>query len=455
LKFVQYYLDCLSQASYLIGDDTTGRAVVVDPRRDVQEYLDDAAEAGLRIEYVIETHLHADFLSGHLELAEATGAAVVYGAAAEVNFPHRKVQDGERIDLGQVVLEFRATPGHTPESISVVVWDGSGTATPYGVLTGDTLFIGDVGRPDLVAARGLTPDDMARQLFRSVHERLLILPDDTRVYPAHGAGSACGKNLSTATVSTIGEQRRTNYALRFDTVDQFVTAITEGQPPRPDYFTHVAELNREPHQLLDDEAPRALTVEEVLAYQERGAVVLDVRSPEAFGRGHLRSSINVGLEGRFAEYAGDVIDDDADLVIVGGPDHARQARVRLARVGLDRVVGALAQPGLAFAQRPDVVDVSSRVTALQLADALVKVPDLVVLDVRGPDERAGGSIEGSVHIPIVQLRARAAELDADKPVVVYCAGGYRSSIGASLLRTRGFADVSDLIGGYPAWAAAT
>jgi glyoxylase-like metal-dependent hydrolase (beta-lactamase superfamily II)/rhodanese-related sulfurtransferase len=455
LKFVQYYLDCLSQASYLIGDDTTGRAVVVDPRRDVQEYLDDAAEAGLRIEYVIETHLHADFLSGHLELAEATGATIVYGAAAEVNFPHRLVEDGERIDLGQVVLEFRATPGHTPESISVVVWEGSDPATPYGALTGDTLFIGDVGRPDLVAARGTGPEEMARQLFRSLHDRLLTLPDDTRVYPGHGAGSACGKNLSAETVSTIGEQRQTNYALRIGTVDQFVQAITEGQPPRPDYFAHVAELNREPHQLLLDESPVSLSLEEVLAYQERGALVLDVRAPEAFARGHLRGSVNVGLEGRFAEYAGDVIDDDADLVIVGGPGHAREARVRLARVGLDRVVGSLDQPALAFAARPDVVEVSSRITALQLADALVKVPDLVVLDVRGPGERAAGWIEGSVHMPVVQLRGRVGELDADHPVVVHCAGGYRSSIGASLLRARGFADVSDLIGGYQAWAAAT
>jgi hydroxyacylglutathione hydrolase len=454
LKFVQYYLDCLSQASYLIGDDTTGRAVVVDPRRDVQEYLDEAAEAGLRIDYVIETHLHADFLSGHLELAAATGATVVYGAAAEVHFPHHKVADGERIALGQLVLEFRATPGHTPESISVVVWDGPEASTPYGVLTGDTLFIGDVGRPDLVAARGMTPDDMARQLYRSVHERLLTLPDDTRVYPAHGAGSACGKNLSTATVSTIGEQRRTNYALRLETVDQFVAAITEGQPPRPDYFAHVAELNREPHELLLDESPVSLTLDEVLARQERGAVVIDVRSPEAFARGHLRGSLNVGLDGRFAEYAGDVIDDGAELMIVGGPGHARQARVRLARVGLDSVVGALDQPAVAFAECPDVVEVSSRITALQLTDALVKVPDLVVLDVRGPGERAAGWIEGSAHIPIVQLSGRTGELDAARPVVVYCGGGYRSSIGASLLRARGFADVSDLIGGYQAWVAA-
>jgi hydroxyacylglutathione hydrolase len=438
----------------LIGDDTTGRAVVVDPRRDVQEYLDDAAEVGLRIEYVIETHLHADFLSGHLELAEATGATVLYGSAADVHFAHRKVADGERIDLGQVALEFRATPGHTPESISIVVYETPHGATPFGVLTGDTLFIGDVGRPDLVAARGHSPEDMARQLYRSLHTRLLTLPDDTRVYPAHGAGSACGKNLSTATVSTIGEQRQTNYALRLGTIEQFVQAVTEGQPPRPDYFTHVAELNRERHQLLHDEEPVHLTLDQVLENQEAGAVVVDVRSPEAFGRGHLRGSLNVGLEGRFAEYAGDVIEDERDLIIVGEGAHAREARVRLARVGLDSVLGTLDQPTAAFAARPDLVNVSSRITAGQLAAALTEIPDLVVLDVRGSGERALGAIEGSLHIPVPQLRGRLGELSPVRPVVTYCAGGYRSSIAASLLRAHGFDDVSDLIGGYQAWAAA-
>src|SRR5512142_125828 len=272
--FRQHYLGCLSQASYLIGDETTGRAVVVDPRRDVGEYLDDAGAAGLRVEYVIETHVHADFLSGHLELAAATGATIIYGAAADVGFPHRKVADGERLQLGEVGLEFRATPGHTPESISVVVWETPDAVTPYGVLTGDTLFIGDVGRPDLLAAPGQSPEDMARQLHRSLHTRLLTLPDGTRVYPAHGAGSACGKNLSTATVSTIGEQRHTNYALRLATPGEFVHAVTEGQPPRPEYFARVSELNREPHRLPPMEQLAGLSLDDVLGYQAGGAVVL-------------------------------------------------------------------------------------------------------------------------------------------------------------------------------------
>jgi hydroxyacylglutathione hydrolase len=240
VKFVQYYLDCLSQASYLIGDETTGHAAVVDPRRDVQDYLDDAAASGLSIDYVVETHVHADFLSGHLELAAATGATIVYGEAADVHFAHRKVADGERIELGQVGLEFRATPGHTPESVCIVVWESPGADAPYGVLTGDTLFIGDVGRPDLQGAQGLSPEVMARQLYRSLHTSLLTLPDATRVYPAHGAGSACGKNLSTEKASTIGEQRRSNYALRLGTAEDFVAAVTEGQPPQPGYFARVA-----------------------------------------------------------------------------------------------------------------------------------------------------------------------------------------------------------------------
>jgi rhodanese-related sulfurtransferase/glyoxylase-like metal-dependent hydrolase (beta-lactamase superfamily II) len=426
---------------------------VVDPRRDVAEYLDDAAAAGLRMEYVIETHVHADFLSGHLELAAATGATVIYGAGADVGFPHREVTDGERLDLGEVVLEFRATPGHTPESISVVVWEDPRAAVPYGVLTGDTLFIGDVGRPDLLASQGRSPEEMARQLHRSVHTRLLTLPDGTRVFPAHGAGSACGKNLSTETVSTIGEQRRTNYALQLASAEEFTAAITEGQPPWPGYFAHVAELNREPHQLLLAGPPPALSLDEVLGRQGDGAAVLDVRSPEEFARGHLRGSLNAGLDGRFAEHAGEVIGDGQEIVVVCDPGRAVEARVRLARVGLDTVTGVLGQPAEAFSARPDVVDVASRVTARQLAEARSRIPGLVVLDVRGPGERRLGYVEGSVHIPLAELRGRADELDPARPVVAYCAGGYRSSIAASLLRARGFADVSGLIGGYQAWAA--
>jgi glyoxylase-like metal-dependent hydrolase (beta-lactamase superfamily II)/rhodanese-related sulfurtransferase len=453
MKFVQYYLDCLSQASYLIGDENTGRAAIVDPRRDVAEYLADAEAAGLAIEYAIETHVHADFLSGHLELAEATGATIIYGAAANVSFPHRKVADRERISLGDVTLEFRATPGHTPESVSVVVWEGPDASEPYGVLTGDTLFIGDVGRPDLLSAGGRTPESMARQLYESLHTQLLTLPDTTRVFPAHGAGSACGKNLSTETSSTMGEQRRDNYALRLATVEEFVEAVTEGQPPAPEYFALVASLNADQHGLLHPEEPPLLTLAEVLALQSGGAVVLDVRPPAAFAQGHLAGSINVGLEGRFAEYAGEMIDLAADVVLVCDPGQARESRVRLARVGLDRVVGALDQPEAEFPEHPEAIQVASRVTATQLASAMDDQPDLVLVDVRGSGEREMGRIDPSEHLAMPELRARLAELDPARPHVIYCASGYRSMIAASLMRARGFGDVSDLLGGFQAWVA--
>src|SRR6266571_3664551 len=311
MHFVQYYLDCLSQASYLVGDEGTGRAVVVDPRRDVDIYLDDADAHGLRIERVIETHIHADFLSGHLELAAKTGAAISYGEGAEVDFPIDPIGDGEQMRLGEVTLQVLATPGHTPESISIVVRERPDDTVPYGVLTGDTMFIGDVGRPDLLSGSGVAPDELARDLYRSLHEKLLTLPDATRVFPAHGAGSACGKNLSTETQSTIGEQRRTNYALAPMSEDEFVALVTEGQPTTPLYFSFDAHRNREARPLLDEhDPPPALGLDQVLTLQKEGAALLDVRPALEFAAGHLPGSLNVGLEGRFAEYAGDVVDPD-------------------------------------------------------------------------------------------------------------------------------------------------
>src|SRR5690348_15822003 len=280
----QHYLDCLSHASYLVGDEGTGRAVVVDPRRDTSIYLREAAERGLRIERVIETHIHADFLSGHLELADRTGAVICYGAGADVSFAFEPLQDGQRLSLGNVTLEILATPGHTPESICVLVWEHPGDPAPYGVLTGDTLFVGDVGRPDLLASAGagLDAGTLARSLFRSLREKLLALPDPTRVYPAHGAGSSCGKALSSETTSTIGEQRRTNYALQDMTEDAFVAAVIEGQPARPGYFAFGARANREARPLLDEYPPELLGLDAVVASREAGAVLLDAREPADF-----------------------------------------------------------------------------------------------------------------------------------------------------------------------------
>ena len=452
MKFTQYYLDCLSQASYLIGDETTGRAVVVDPRRDIDEYVRDAAAAGLTIELVIETHFHADFLSGHLELAGATGAEIGYSSVAETEFPSRKLADGERISLGEVVLEIRHTPGHTPESISIVVWDGPTDDAPYGVLTGDTLFIGDVGRPDLLSSIGFTKEELAASLYDSLHEKLLTLPDSTRVYPAHGAGSACGKNLSTDTWSTIGEQRTTNYALLAEDEQTFFELVTEGQPPAPGYFLYDAVLNRKDRDLLDETAlPDALSLDEFDRLVAGGAMVIDGRDPDEFGRGHLAGSINVGLEGRYAEFAGSVIPHDVGIVLVVDEGFELAAKNRLARIGFDRVVGFLGHPYDAMLDHPDRVRQASRLTAIEFDTRHAGIDGLQLVDIRNPGEVALGAIAEATAIPVGQLPTRLGELDPTAPTVVYCAGGYRSSVAASLLRQSGFSDVSDILGGYGAW----
>jgi glyoxylase-like metal-dependent hydrolase (beta-lactamase superfamily II)/rhodanese-related sulfurtransferase len=452
--FQQYYLSCLSHASYLIGDEEAGRAVVVDPQRDISEYVADAQRQGLRIEQVIETHVHADFISGHLELAERAGASIAYGEAARTEFPIEHLRDGQRISLGDVELEVRATPGHTPESISIVVYEHHGDAVPYAVLTGDTLFIGDVGRPDLLAGEGLNTQEMARQLYRSLHHRLLPLPDETRVYPAHGAGSACGKNLSSETWSTIGDQRQQNYALAPMSEDDFVALVTEGQPVTPPYFSFDARRNREWHALLTEaEPPSPLTLDEVLTLQRSGAAVLDTRSPAEFAAGHLQGALNVGLQGRFAEYAGDVVRPEQPLVLVCDPDSELEAKVRLSRIGFDTVVGSLRDPMRVFVEHASLVRQSSRLTPVVLAQRMEEVEGVVIVDVRNRGELERGLIPGSVHIPLASLLGRIQELDSSRPTVVHCASGYRSSIAASLLAAAGFDDVSDLLGGFEAWSA--
>lgn len=456
MLFRQYQLGCLSLYSYLIGDESTGRAVVVDPQRDISQYLEDAEAYGLKIERVFETHFHADFLSGHLELADAAGAVITYGEPAQADFPIDTFGDGQRLSLGEVVLEVRSTPGHTPESISIVVYEHDGDE-PWGVLTGDTLFIGDVGRPDLMASAGHTPDELARMLYHSLHEKLLTLPDTTRVYPAHGAGSACGKHMSSATESTIGEQRAVNYAVQPMTEDQFVDAVVQGQSVAPLYFAFAANANRHAHDLLDDHAPPAL-VDLPLAQRLRdeGAVLIDGRPPEVFASGHIKGSVNVGLDGRFAEYAGDVVRADEPVIVVADRGREIEAKVRLARIGFDQVKGAVVDVERHLAENPDAAEKSSRVAAIDLRDRLIQAEQVQVqvVDVRNPGEQADGVIEGARLIPLATMLDRLRELDPSLPTFVYCAGGYRSSTAASLLRSRGFADVSDVLGGFEGWKAA-
>ncbi|NNC43788.1 MAG: MBL fold metallo-hydrolase [Acidimicrobiia bacterium] len=452
MKFTQYYLDCLSQASYLIGDESSGRAVVVDPRRDVDEYIRDAAAAGLEIELVIETHFHADFLSGHLEMAAATGAEIGFSSVAETEFASRKLTDGEIISLGDVKLQILHTPGHTPESISIVVWEHADDSDPYGVLTGDTLFIGDVGRPDLLASIGFTRDELADQLYESLHTKLLPLPDATRVFPAHGAGSACGKNLSTETSSTMGEQKATNYALLAPDKKTFVELVTEGQPPAPSYFVYDAILNRKDRDLLQESAPPvALDLAGLEAAVAGGAMIVDGRTPEDFALAHLVGSINVGLNGRYAEFAGSVVPHDVDIVLVVEDGFELEARNRLARIGFDRVVGYLEHPLTVMAAHPDKVQRASRMTAREFEDRKSDIDGLQLVDIRNPGEIAIGTIPGATLMPVGQLGGRLDELDPTAPTVVFCAGGYRSSVAASVLRQAGFQDVTDIMGGYGAW----
>jgi hydroxyacylglutathione hydrolase len=451
--FNQYYLDCLSHASYLIGDETSGRAVVVDPQRDINEYLADAEAAGFTIELVIETHFHADFLSGHLELAGATGAQITYSSVAEPEFEHRKVADGERYELGEVVLEFRHTPGHTPESMSIVIWEHRSDAEPWGVLTGDTLFIGDVGRPDLLSSIGFSRDELADMLFDSLRDKLMTLPDSTRVFPAHGAGSACGKNLSTDLSSTIGDQRRTNYAVTAPDKATFIHLVTEGQPPAPGYFVYNAILNRKERELLHEtELPTAMSYDEMRAATAAGAVLIDGRDPEEFARGHFSDAINIGLNGRYAEFAGSVLMPDVDIVLMVDDGFELEGKNRLARIGFDRVIGSLAHPIKEMLDHRDDVQVASRLAAAVFNARQREVTDLQVVDVRNPGETDNGMVPGAVNIPVGQLPGRLSELDPARPTVVYCAGGYRSSVAASMMRARGFVDVSDILGGYGAWA---
>ncbi|WP_020658979.1 MBL fold metallo-hydrolase [Amycolatopsis benzoatilytica] len=457
MYFAQHYLDCLSQASYLVADETTGRAVVVDPRRDITEYLNDAEARGFTIEGVINTHFHADFIAGHLEIAARTGAWIGHGRRAEgVEFPINRLGDGDIISLGDVTLKILETPGHTPESISVLVYEHADDEVPYGVLTGDALFIGDVGRPDLLSSLGSSADDLARELYHTVQDKLMALPDEVRVFPAHGAGSACGKNLSTERQSTIGIQRLTNYACAPMSEDKFIALVTEAQPSAPDYFGHDAVLNRKRRDLLD--VPRhlkALAAEDFFARRAAGAVVLDARDPQEFAAAHLRGSLNVPADGRFAERAGMVLRPEDEILVIA-PDGAEEEVVtRLGRIGLDTVAGYLSDAEAAFLTVPGEVDRASRLTAADLRTELARTPRPVVLDVRNTGELATGAIDGSQHIPLAELARRLDEVPDGSPVVVYCAGGFRSAIAASLLRRSGRADVSDLTGGYAAWAAAT
>ncbi|AOW94051.1 sulfurtransferase [Rhodococcus sp. WMMA185] len=450
----QYYIECLSHASYLIGDESTGRAVVVDPRRDITEYLADARRFGLTIEGVINTHFHADFVSGHLELIDATGAWIGFGEAAETEYPIRRLRHGEHISLGEVDIGILSTPGHTWESISLLVRERP-QALPSAVLTGDSLFIGDVGRPDLVNLGDGSNTDLARAMYHTIHRTLLTLPDSVTVMPAHGAGSSCGKNLSAELTSTIGEQRRTNPSVQPMSEDAFVALITDGQPAVPAYFSVDAALNKATHPLLDQHRHiPAVSAAQLRTELASGTRVLDARTPDDFADGHLKGSVNVGFDGRFAETGGMVAQIGERILLITYPGQEQDAAMRLARIGSDHAEGYLTVDvdGAFPAELADLMQTSPRVTAAEL-DRLLAAEAVMLVDIRNPAEREFGVIPGAVSIPLAQMLFRLDDLPHDRPIVVHCAGGWRSSVAASLLRARGFEQVSDLVGGYDEWAA--
>jgi glyoxylase-like metal-dependent hydrolase (beta-lactamase superfamily II)/rhodanese-related sulfurtransferase len=472
MYFRQFYLACLAHASYLIGSE--GEAAVVDPQRDVDQYIAEAESQGLQIKYVIETHLHADFVSGHRELAERTGAEIVIGAKAGATFPHRGVRDGDEVIVGQVGLRIMETPGHTPESICVLVTDtskGQGAKgkgeegidtgeitrvyTPQKVLTGDTLFIGDVGRPDLAGGKGYTPQMMAGMMYDTLHEKLLQLPDDVEIYPAHGAGSMCGKNMSKETSSTIGEQKKTNYALKPMARDDFVRMMTADLPEAPAYFPKDAEINRGgAHALSEVSRPAALTAQEVNDLATHGHLILDVRSAWEFGNGHVPDSLNIGLGGQFAIWAGSLISMGTPIVIVAASDEqVDEAVMRLARVGIETVTGYLhggidawREAGLGMAH-------ITQISVEDLHKLIEKESDLQILDVRRPPEYEGGHVPHALHAPLSTLQSTATNLalDPSKTTAVICAGGYRSSAATSILKQHGFKKLLNVTGGTGAW----
>ena len=454
----QFYLGCLAQASYIVADETTKAAVVVDPRRDIDDYLLFASDHDLHIGHVVLTHFHADFVAGHLELRDRVGAIIYLGARAKAEYAFTPLGDRDSIDLGHVRLEALETPGHTVESISLLVFDRDKSDTvPHAVMTGDTLFVGDVGRPDLRVALGWSATDLGAMLYESVHRQLLPLPDATMVYPGHGAGSLCGKAIGKERFSTMGEQRRANYALQPMTRDAFMSIVTEDQPDAPSYFEYDAVLNTRERDTLQETLAERLTplsLDAVLTLKDQGAQIVDTRDPGEFAPAHLSGSINIGLGGQFASWAGTVLARDRPIVLIADPGREHEAGVRLGRIGLDHIAGYLDRGMLTLADCPDLTSDIERLSAPVAAERLASSASPLLLDVRAPDEYEAKHIQDARNVPLNHLTDRVAELPRDRPIVVHCAGGYRSSIAASLLESQGFDQISEIAGGISAWETA-
>jgi hydroxyacylglutathione hydrolase len=451
MYFEQFYLTCLAHASYMIGSE--GEAAVIDPQRDVDIYLKAAAEQGLTIRHIFETHLHADFVSGHKELAARTGGKIYIGVEAKAGFPHVALSDRFEMKIGAVRLRALETPGHTPESVCLVIRDEAQAAEPCIVFTGDTLFIGDVGRPDL--AKTHTPVELAGLLYDSLHRKLLALPDETKVYPAHGAGSLCGRAMRAERSSTIGTERLTNYALQIGSREEFIAQLTTNLPARPEYFLEDAEINRSGAGTLTDlPALAALSPAEVQALGRENANLLDVRPGEEFAAGHVPGSIGIALSGQFASWAGGILGVHSNPVLIGdGIEQIEEARLRLARVGIEDVRGYLAGGVAAWKKVGLPVVKTEQITVQELSERLEsgRLYPAEVVDVRREGEWQAGHIAGVECRALDSFPQRIPAVDRERPVAVHCKSGYRSMIACSLLERAGYRNVVNVAGGFDAW----
>lgn len=448
MYFEQFYLGCLAHASYMLASE--GEAIVVDPQRDVEIYLKAAEEQGAVIRHIFETHLHADFVSGHKELAARSGAKIYMGAQAEATFPHIAVRDGFEVSVGKICLRALETPGHTPESICLVIHDTEKSPNAWAILTGDTLFLGDVGRPDL--SRKHTPPELAGMLYDSLHKKVMRLRDEVLVYPAHGAGSLCGRNMRAERSSTIGTERVTNYALQIKSKEEFVRELTSHLPARPEYFLQDAEINRTGATALSDLPNlRAITPSELKTKLEGGEIALDVRPGDEFAGGHVPGSVNIALSGQFATWTGTVLGLAAHPVLIAGSqDQLSEARVRLARVGIEVLDGYLDGGVAAWEQSGFPLEKTPQITVTELNERL-HGGDLQVLDVRREPEWEAGHLEKASWWPLDNFKVSPPEVDRTAFIAVHCKSGYRSMIASSLLQRAGFRHVINVTGGFDAW----
>ena len=448
MYFEQFYLGCLAHASYLFGSE--GEAVVVDPQRDVEIYLETAAEHGLKIRHIFETHLHADFISGHKELAARTGATIYIGASAGAKFPHIDVRDGFELQVGRARIRVLETPGHTPESICLLITDEEKSAQPWAVLTGDTLFLGDVGRPDLSTTH--TAQQLAGMLYDNLHNKLMALPDDVLVYPAHGAGSLCGRNMRAERSSTIGTERLTNYALQIRSREEFVHQLTSNLPTRPEYFVKDAEINREGAAALA-ELPemRPILPAELSEMLRQGVTALDVRPGDQFAAGHVPGSINIALSGQFATWAGTLLGlSSRPVLIADSSDQLSEARMRLARVGIESERGYLEGGVDAWKQAGLAVATMDQMSVQELHEKLPR-GGVRVLDVRREGEWKAGRIADAAWWPLDRFNGALPLANENLPIAVHCKSGYRSMIACSLLQRAGFQNVINVVGGLDGW----